>query len=73
MEMIGGGCFTPLGIYCKDRVMIAEVLSLEGDRNYRLERLVSDRDDAGRFGLEVREKAGDLIREAYERLGITHG
>ena len=73
MEMIGGGCFTPLGIYCKDRLMIAEVLSLEGDRHFRLERLVSDIDDADRFGLEVRERAGDLIREAYERLGITHG
>jgi hypothetical protein len=53
--------------------MIAEVLSLEGDRHFRLERLVSDIDDADRFGLEVRERAGDLIREAYERLGITHG
>lgn len=73
MEMIGGGCFTPLGIYCKDRMMLAEVLSLEGDRSFRLERRVSDLEDAGKFGQEVREKAGDLINEAFQRLGITHG
>ena len=73
MEMIGGGCFTPLGIYCKDRVMLAEVLSLEGDRSFRLERKVTDLEDAGRFGQEVRDKAGHLISEAYQRLGITHG
>ncbi|HOJ95943.1 MAG TPA: hydroxymethylbilane synthase [Methanospirillum sp.] len=72
MEVIGGGCFTPLGIYCHDRLMIAEVLSLEGDRSFRRKRTLADIDDAVRFGQEVREKAGDLINEAYQRLGITH-
>lgn len=73
MEEIGGGCFTPLGVYCKDRYMITEVMSLEGDREFRLERFISDTQDAGMFGEEVREKAGDLIREAFSRLGITNG
>ncbi|NLV28054.1 MAG: hydroxymethylbilane synthase [Methanomicrobiales archaeon] len=73
MEEIGGGCFTPLGVYCKNRYMIAEVLSLEGDRSFRLERLVHDTRAAGLFGQEVRDKAGDLIREAFVRLGISHG
>lgn len=72
MEEIGGGCFTPLGVFCEKKVMIAEVLSLEGDRAYRLERQVSDISDAGIFGEEVREKAGALIREAFSRLGISH-
>lgn len=71
MEEIGGGCYTPLGIYCIDSHLIAEVLSLEGDRIFRLERLISDISDARRFGEEVRKSAGYLIQEAYERLGLT--
>ncbi len=72
MEKIGGGCYTPLGIYCKNRHMIAEVLSLEGDRVFRLERTITDQDEAERFGDEVRESGRDLIDEAYERLGLSH-
>ncbi len=71
MEEIGGGCYTPLGIYCIDSRLIAEVLSLEGDRIFRLERLISDISDARRFGEEVKKSAGHLIQEAYERLGLT--
>ncbi|HWS21382.1 MAG TPA: hydroxymethylbilane synthase, partial [Methanoregula sp.] len=37
MEQLGGGCFTPLGIYCHDGHLIAEVLSLDGARTERLE------------------------------------
>lgn len=72
MEEIGGGCFTPLGIYCNNGSLIAEVLSLEGDRVFRLERHISDITEARRFGLEVRQGAGDLIDEAYHRLGLVH-
>lgn len=70
MEEIGGGCFTPLGIYCRDQFMIAQVLSLEGDREFRLERKVTGREDAKLFGKEVREEAAVLIEEAHVRLGI---
>jgi hydroxymethylbilane synthase len=70
MEQVGGGCFTPLGIYCKDRNLITEVLSLEGDRIFRLERKIADITDAQIFGVEVRTGAEELIREAYDRLGL---
>jgi hydroxymethylbilane synthase len=73
METIGGGCFTPLGIYCKNKRIIVEVLSLEGDRCYRCEQTLRDLEDACGFGEEVRKKAKDLIDEAYRRLGIRHG
>ena len=71
MEEIGGGCFTPLGIYCRDQFMIAQVLSLEGDREFRLERKVTGMEDAKLFGKEVREEAAGLIEEAHVRLGIS--
>jgi hydroxymethylbilane synthase len=72
MEEIGGGCYTPLGIYCENQYLIAEVLSLEGDRAYRLERRISNTGQAHDFGKEVRESGKELIDEAYERLGLTH-
>jgi hydroxymethylbilane synthase len=71
MEEIGGGCYTPLGIFCQDLFLIAEVLSLEGNRVFRLEKQVTGLPDARRFGEEVRNGAGDLIHEAYTRLGLT--
>ncbi|HWQ67828.1 MAG TPA: hydroxymethylbilane synthase [Methanospirillum sp.] len=71
MEEIEGGCFTPLGVYCHDQYLIAEVLSLEGDRVFRLEKSVRNPVEARQFGREIRAGAGDLIREAYERLGIS--
>ena len=37
METLGGGCFTPLGIYCREGHLIAEVLSLGGERTERIE------------------------------------
>lgn len=70
MEEIGGGCFTPLGVFCRDQHMIAQVLSLEGDREFRLERRVTGMEDARLFGREVREEAAGLIEEAHVRLGI---
>jgi hydroxymethylbilane synthase len=70
MEEIGGGCFTPLGIYCKGRFMHIQVLSLEGDEEFTLERKITDPDDAGVLGKKVKEDAGYLIREAYSRLGL---
>lgn len=71
MEEIEGGCFTPLGVYCQNQYLIAEVLSLEGDRIFRLEREVTNAEEARVFGREIKEGAGELIREAYERLGLV--
>lgn len=73
MEEIGGGCFTPLGVFCRDQYLIAEILSLEGDRVFRLERRVSGDADAVMFGKEVRRSALQLIEEAWKRLGIEDG
>jgi len=72
MEKLGGGCFTPLGIYCHSRHLIAEVLSLDGDRTERLETDVQDLEQAREEGLHLRARAKDLIDEAYRKLGITH-
>jgi hydroxymethylbilane synthase len=71
MEEIGGGCYTPLGIYCHDSYLIAEVLSLEGDRIFRLERQITGSDQARIFAAEVRDGADELIKEAYKRLGLS--
>jgi hydroxymethylbilane synthase len=71
MEEIGGGCYTPLGIFCRNRYLIVEVLSLEGDRKCRFERDIPDYEAARRFGKEIGTGARDLIEEAYNRLGLS--
>lgn len=73
MEELGGGCFTPLGIFCKNCRLIAEVLSLDGQRTERIEADVHSAGEARNQGRILRERAQDLIDEAYTRLGITHG
>lgn len=70
MEEVGGGCFTPQGIYCRDTDLVAEVLSLDGSRWERIERRVTTIEEARECGRELREKAADLIEEAYAALGI---
>jgi hydroxymethylbilane synthase len=73
MEELGGGCFTPLGIFCRDGHLIAEVLSLDGKRTERIEAEIRTFDEARVQGRNLRARAQDLIDDAYERLGITHG
>ncbi|NMB79191.1 MAG: hydroxymethylbilane synthase [Methanomicrobiales archaeon] len=73
MEELGGGCFTPLGIYCNNGHLIAEVLSLDGKRTERIEADITSFEEARQQGRVLRERARDLIDEAYSRLGITHG
>lgn len=73
MEQLGGGCFTPLGIYCRDSHLIAEVLALDGTRTERIEADVKTFEEAREQGRELKARAQDLIDEAYSRLGITHG
>jgi hydroxymethylbilane synthase len=69
MEQLGGGCFTPLGIYCRSGHLIAEVLSLDGTRGERIEMDVKTIDEAREHGRQLRARAQGLIDEAYKQLG----
>jgi len=69
IEELGGGCFTPIGVYCRDSHLIAEVLSLDGSRTERIEEDVADIEAAGACGKRLAEKAGDLLAEARAFLG----
>ena len=46
MEQVGAGCFTPMGIYCRDGNLIAEVLSLDGKRTERIEKKIGTLEEA---------------------------
>jgi len=70
MEEVGGGCFTPQGVYCRKGHIRAEILSLDGCRRVRREGHLSSADDARTFGQLLRRDALDLIQEAYMRLGL---
>jgi hydroxymethylbilane synthase len=72
MEQLGGGCFTPLGIYCRAGHLIAEVLSLDGKRTERIESDVQNIEQARDLGRQLHEKAKDLIDDAYQKLGIIN-
>jgi hydroxymethylbilane synthase len=72
MEQLGGGCFTPLGIYCRAGHLIAEVLSLDGKRTERIESDVQTIEQARDLGRQLHEKAKDLIDDAYQKLGIIN-
>jgi len=71
MEKLGGGCFTPLGIFSRGGHLIAEVLSLDGTRTERIEVDVRDIGQAREEGVKLKAKAQGLIDEAYKQLGIT--
>jgi hydroxymethylbilane synthase len=70
MEQLGGGCFTPLGIYCREGHLIAEVLSLDGARTERIETDVQNIEQAREQGRQLHTRAKDLIDDAYQKLGI---
>jgi hydroxymethylbilane synthase len=70
MEQLGGGCFTPLGIYCRAGHLIAEVISLDGQRTERIETDVQSIEQAREIGRQFHKTAKDLIEEAYQKLGI---
>lgn len=72
MEQLGGGCFTPLGIYCTAGHLIAEVLSLDGKRTERLETDINSIEQAREQGRLLHTRARDLIEDAYRKLGIRH-
>lgn len=73
MEELGGGCFTPLGVFCSNGRVIAEVLSLDGTRAERSEGMVTCHDDTVEFARELLGRSRGLISDAYEKLGISHG
>lgn len=71
MEQLGGGCYTPLGIYCRAGHLIAEVLSLDGTRSERAETDLTTIEEARDEGRTLRGRAQTLIDEAYRQLGIS--
>lgn len=68
MEQVGGGCFTPLGIYCENERLLAEVLALDGSSSVRIDEEVRTLSDARERGRELRVRARDLITAAYSSL-----
>ena len=70
MEQLGGGCFTPLGIYCNTGHLIAEVLSLDGTRTERIETEIKNIEQAREQGRQLHKQARDLIDDAYRKLGM---
>ncbi|MDD1672210.1 MAG: hydroxymethylbilane synthase, partial [Methanomicrobiales archaeon] len=69
MEEVGGGCFTPMGIFCQGGHLTAEILSLDGTRRERLERDLTTEADARQVGRDLRVRGAELIEQAYVRLG----
>ena len=71
MEQLGGGCYTPIGIYCRAGHLIAEVLSLDGKCTER----VRNRGKNHRAGPRGRKEAEGPGTGAYRRciceLGIS--
>ncbi|KQC03247.1 MAG: porphobilinogen deaminase [Methanoculleus sp. SDB] len=70
MEEVGGGCFTPQGVYCQNGFLIAEVLALDGSRWERIEDEGKTPDDGRIIGKKLRALAYDLIEEARAELGL---
>ncbi|NTV00002.1 MAG: hydroxymethylbilane synthase [Methanoregulaceae archaeon] len=71
MEEVGGGCYTPQGIYCRDGYLIAEILSLDGERRVRREEEIQSMDEAAECGRLLRKEGAELIREAASTLGLS--
>ena len=71
MEQIEAGCFTPLGVYVRDQFLIAEVLSLDGYEQYRIEEEVTSIRKAEELGKKIKTGAFSLIEDAYRELGIS--
>ena len=69
MEEVGGGCFTPTGIFCQNGHLIAEVLSLDGTRAERVSGDVHNPEEAHIAGIKLRTEASELISEAKLALG----
>lgn len=71
MEEVGGGCFTPMGIFCESGFLIAEVLALDGSRWERIEDSGDTIEEAREIGQKLRTIACDLIEDARISLGVS--
>ncbi len=71
MEEIGGGCFTPQGVFCEDGFLLAEVLSLDGSRYERVEDNGDSVEEGRLIGKKLRNIGRDLIEEARQTLGLS--
>ena len=70
MEQVGGGCFTPQGIFCRQGHLIAEVLSLDGTRSDWIVENVTSILEAVEIGVQFRDTASELIEEASAVFGL---
>ena len=70
MEEIGGGCYTPQGVYCENGFLIAEVLSLDGKRWERIEDDGSSIEEGRLIGQKLRSIGYEIIEEAKMSLGL---
>ncbi|MBN1431602.1 MAG: hydroxymethylbilane synthase [Methanomicrobiaceae archaeon] len=70
MEEIGGGCYTPQGVYCENNFLIAEVLSLDGKRWERIEDDGSSIEEGRLIGQKLRSIGYEIIEEAKMSLGL---
>jgi len=70
MEEIGGGCFTPQGVFCEDGFLLAEVLSLDGSRYERVEDNGDSVEEGRLIGRKLHTISWDLIEEARQALGL---
>jgi hydroxymethylbilane synthase len=61
-----------MGIYCAGGHLVAEVLSLDGKRAERIEEDIETIEEARVQGKALRARAGNLIAEAYQTLGISY-
>jgi len=66
---LGGGCYTPTGVWCRNGHLVAEVLSLDGKRTERVEADLADAGAAGDCGRLLAGKAKDLLDEARAVIG----
>ncbi|KAF1078285.1 hydroxymethylbilane synthase [Methanogenium sp. MK-MG] len=71
MEEIGGGCFTPQGVFCEDGFLLAEVLSLDGSRYERVEDNGDSVEEGRLIGRKLHNIGRDLIEEARQTLGLS--
>jgi hydroxymethylbilane synthase len=71
MEEVGGGCFTPMGVFCESGFLLAEVLALDGSRYERIEDSGNSVEDAREIGEKLRMIAYDLIEDARLSLGVS--
>ena len=70
MEAAGRRMFHTARYLLRAGHLIAEVLSLDGQRTERIERDIRTIEEAREQGRQLRAKAQDLIDDAYKKLGI---